>query len=112
MADKVEKMLFMGASTYEEYADPSTLFERVVWYVKTKDYAVRVRKYGAPYSCGFFHDDTAYVDHVRARFITPWQPELLAEREVFIMGFVEAYHGSRIEASHMWLAWVKAAFFC
>ena len=110
MADKVENMLYRGATTPEEYADPSTLFERVVWYVKTKDHASRVRQFGVPYSCGFFHDDTAYVDHVRARFICAWDPELTAERAAFQLGFMEAYHGNQLDASQMWFAWVKAAF--
>ncbi len=110
MGDKVENMLYRGARTPEDYADPSTLFDRVVWYVKTKDYASRVRQYGVAYSCGFFHDDTAYVDHVRSRYICPWDAALASERAAFLLGYTEAYHGSHADGCQMWFAWVKAAF--
>jgi hypothetical protein len=111
MVDAVDEMLFRNAATYEEYAEAATLHERVMWYVKIKDYPARLREFGTPYACGFFHDDTAYVDHVKARYVFPYDPELLRERHAFALGFVEAYHGTAEEAGLMWFAWVKAALF-
>jgi len=111
MIDAVDEMLFRSAATYEEYAEAATLHERVMWHVKIKDYAARLREFGTPYACGFFHDDSAYVDRVKALYKTPYDPALLGERHAFALGFVEAYHGTVEEAERMWFAWVKAALF-
>ena len=82
-----------------------------MWYIKTHDYESRIREFGTPYACGFFHDDTAYVDHVRARYRCPYDPALVLEQRGFQRGFVEAYHGSPKDANKMWMDWVTAALF-
>jgi hypothetical protein len=110
-ACKLENILNARAATFEEYADLTTLNERAMWYIKTHDYESRIREYGTPYACGFFHDDTAYVDHVKARYRSPYNPALLLEKAAFQRGFTEAYHGSAEDAAVMWLTWVKAALF-
>ena len=110
-ACRLEIVLHESASTPEEYADVTTLHERAVWCMKLDGYEGKIRRYGPVYSCGFFHDDTAYVDHVKARYTSPFDPALLKEREGFELGFVEAYHGSKAEATQLWLDWITAAFF-
>jgi hypothetical protein len=105
----LERVLYESASP-EEYADMSTLNERAVWCIKLDGYERKIRRYGPAYSCGFFHDDTAYIDHVKARYATPFDPALLDEFSAFAIGFVEAYHGSAAEAKEVWVVWVAAAF--
>jgi hypothetical protein len=106
----LERELYKSASTPEEYADVTTLHERAVWCIKLDGYEGKIRRYGPVYSCGFFHDDTAYIDHVKARYASPFSSELLKEFSVFAMGFVEAFHGDEEEAKNIWVVWVAAAF--
>lgn len=107
----LERVLYESAGSLEEYADSATLHERAVWCIKLNGYTAKIRRHGAPYSCGFFHDDTAYIARVRERYATPYDPGLLHEKSAFVLGFTEAYHGSEADGGEIWLTWVKAALF-